>query len=391
MNVTKHCRIDPEFQALIPPLLPQEFVQLEENLLRNGCRDALVTWRGLLLDGHNRFAICTKHQLPMRTIDVPAPVADRTEAKIWIVNNQAGRRNLSDDQRACMGVDLEDLLIEQSRHERAKKAVTERERKHGRRLGILVGDAPTKIKGQSAQSRQRAAKMARVTEQKLRLARWLKKENAKLFLQVKIGQLSLADAVRETRRTGQLERLESIEAMEAKQLSGIFDVIVVDPPWPIEKIERDVHPHQAEMDYPTMDEQQLRDLGRALPAAEHCHLWLWTTHRFLPLAFDLLAGWGWKYVCTFVWHKAGGFQPINLPQYNCEFALYARKGSPHFVSTKDFKVCFDAPRGAHSVKPDLFYEMVRRVTAGRRMDYFNRRLIEGFEGFGKESPDESSQ
>lgn len=198
------------------------------------------------------------------------------------------------------------------------------------------------------------------------------------------GQLkTVADVKREAKRCQVVAKLEDVSAREAKELAGQYDVIVIDPPWPMEKIERDVRPNQSEFDYPTMDEPELA--GMKMPAADDCHMWLWTTHRFLPMALRLLDAWKFKYVCTFVWHKPGGFQPIGLPQYNCEFAVYARRGTPQFIDTKALPVCFDAPRGKHSEKPEAFYDVVRRVTAGRRIDIFNRRQIDGFDVWGKEA------
>lgn len=192
-----------------------------------------------------------------------------------------------------------------------------------------------------------------------------------------------ADLVREEKRTAIHRTLEEIRAQELIKPTGIFDVIVIDPPWPMVKIERDVFPEQVGFDYPTMTEQEIADL--AIPAADDCHLWLWTTQKFLPAAFEILDAWGFRYVCTFVWHKPGGFQPVDLPQFNCEFAIYGRKGSPVFLDTKAFNTCFEAHRGRHSEKPAEFYEMVNRVTAGRRLDMFNRRPIDGFTGWGKEA------
>jgi N6-adenosine-specific RNA methylase IME4 len=201
--------------------------------------------------------------------------------------------------------------------------------------------------------------------------------------QILEGEKKLSDVIREEKRAEVVAKLEDVEARQAKELAGHYDVIVIDPPWPMEKIERDVRPNQTEFDYPTMSEDELAAMK--MPAADACHLWLWTTHRFLPMAFRLLDAWGFKYVCTFVWHKPGGFQPIGLPQYNCEFAIYARRGSPQFIDTKAFSTCFDAARGKHSEKPEPFYDVIRRVTAGRRVDIFNRRQIDGFDTWGKEA------
>ena len=210
------------------------------------------------------------------------------------------------------------------------------------------------------------------------------KEEAPEFIEpVLNGEITISKAVQETKRKKITEKLNDIETVEAKAVEGVFDVIVIDPPWPMEKIEREVAPNQVEFEYPTMTIEEIKELK--IPCADDCHVWLWTTQKYLPVAFQILQAWNLKYVCTFVWHKPGGFQPFELPQYNCEFALYAKKGNPKFVDFKDFKLCFDAPRGSHSEKPDFFYNLVRRVTAGRRLDMFNRRKIEGFETWGKEA------
>jgi N6-adenosine-specific RNA methylase IME4 len=193
----------------------------------------------------------------------------------------------------------------------------------------------------------------------------------------------LRKAIGAVKREGVRKTLEDVAARKVKAIMGLYDVVVIDPPWPMERIEREVQASQKGFDYPTMNEDELRKL-RA-PCADDCHVWLWTTHRFPPLALDLLAEWKLKYVCTFVWHKAGGYQPTGLPQYNCEFALYARRGSPRFVDLKALNTCFSGKRRRHSEKPEEFYRMVRRVTAGRRIDMFNRRVIEGFDGWGKEA------
>ncbi len=177
--------------------------------------------------------------------------------------------------------------------------------------------------------------------------------------------------------------INAIKSGEIKAPEGLYDVIVLDPPWQMEKIDRDVAPNQVGFDYPTMDESQLEVIN--VPFNESCHVFMWTTHKHLPMALRLFEKWSVKYVLTMVWHKNGGFQPFGLPQYNCEFVLYGRIGTPIFVDTKAFPVCFSAPRRGHSEKPKEFYDLIRRVAGGRRLDMFNRRDIDGFDVWGNES------
>jgi N6-adenosine-specific RNA methylase IME4 len=381
-------RIDEEFRRLIPPLSSDERAALEQSLIEHGCRDPIITWDGAIVDGHNRHAICTAHGIEYKTL--PMIFGDRIDAKIWIRRNQVSRRNLTDDQRAMNAAELAELQAEKSRRDKAKAAVAAREVKAGRRGfedRILVTDAITEISDARKQAaprvRTEVAKAAGISERKVSQAQAVKKAAPDLAAKVAAGDMPLAAAVREVKRAEIVQKLESVEAKEVKALAGEYDVIVIDPPWPMQKIERDERPNQSQFDYPVMQEHELAALK--MPSSDDCHLWLWTTHKFMPMAFRLLDAWGFKYVCTFVWHKPGGFQPIGLPQYNCEFALYARRGSPQFIDTKAFPVCFNAPRGAHSEKPEEFYEVVRRVTAGRRIDIFNRRAIEGFDVWGNEA------
>jgi N6-adenosine-specific RNA methylase IME4 len=174
---------------------------------------------------------------------------------------------------------------------------------------------------------------------------------------------------------------------KSADLKDQYNVIVIDPPWPMQKIVREVRPNQAGFDYETMDEDQLVEFWESDiedHVAPHCHLFCWTTQRFLPIALRLLERWGFDYVCQFVWHKPGGFQPVGLPQFNAEFILYGRRGSPVFADTKNFPTCFNADRREHSRKPDEFYQMISRVCAGSRIDIFSREPREGFSQFGNE-------
>ena len=92
-------KIDPEFQAKIPPLTFEELNQLESNILRDGrIINPIIVWQGLIVDGHNRFTIAKKHPEIPFTVHEKA-FTNRYEAIIWICKNQLGRRNLTPEQK----------------------------------------------------------------------------------------------------------------------------------------------------------------------------------------------------------------------------------------------------------------------------------------------------
>ena len=88
--------IDLEFKDLLPSLDKETYASLEANIIASGCRDPLILWNGVLIDGHNRYAICTEHGIPFSTVE--KEFASREDALIWIITNQVSRRNMNPSQ-----------------------------------------------------------------------------------------------------------------------------------------------------------------------------------------------------------------------------------------------------------------------------------------------------
>ena len=165
--------------------------------------------------------------------------------------------------------------------------------------------------------------------------------------------------------------------------AGVYSTVVIDPPWPMVKIEREVRPNQEGFDYPTMSLDDIEALPIPGLLADDAFVLLWTTQKFLPSCFELLEAWGLGYRWTMVWHKPGGYQPYNSPQFNAEFVVAGTQGNPRLADAKAFPVAFEAPRGAHSEKPQAFYDLVGR-TLGLGLDMFARSKREGWAVWGDE-------
>ena len=103
--------IDDALRSLIPPLQPEELEELERSLLATGCRDALVVWRNgsdTLIDGHNRLKICTRRDIKYKI--KPMRFGSLNEVKLWMIDNQMGRRNIADIDRIALQSYKEELL-----------------------------------------------------------------------------------------------------------------------------------------------------------------------------------------------------------------------------------------------------------------------------------------
>ena len=87
--------IDPEFASLIHAPSADELRGLEADIVARGCLDAIKTWNGLIVDGHNRFEICERLGKSYRVEALS--FGTRDEAKAWMIAHQLGRRNLPEN------------------------------------------------------------------------------------------------------------------------------------------------------------------------------------------------------------------------------------------------------------------------------------------------------
>ena len=89
--------INEKFRTLIPPLNKAEYTELEKSLIKEGCREPLITWNGYLIDGHNRYEICTRLNIKYKVANMP--FESEEDAISWICSNQLGRRSISEETR----------------------------------------------------------------------------------------------------------------------------------------------------------------------------------------------------------------------------------------------------------------------------------------------------
>lgn len=433
MNVVDRIQIDPEFKALIPPMAPDERAQLEANILADGVRDPLVIWPApeyevitddgpvvlrfedakfsstweeedgesvfrywsiegwddvledewpaILIDGHNRYEICNDHGIPFQTVEVSFD--SRTEARIWIRNNQFGRRNLS----AAWRIELE-LGNKQDLQEigKAKKVEAGKEAR-GKQLGVLSTNDKT-LEQKPHNTRTEIAKAAGVSTGQVGMAEVVRTKAPALWEQAKNQEISIGTAYKQIKKEEKKEerqkeiekQKQAIESGAVVLPDGVYEVVAMDPPWNYGR-EYDPESSRVANPYPEMSQSELLEM--APPFADDCALFLWTTHQFLFDAKELLDHWGFEYKATMVWDK----EKMGMGHWlrmQCEFCLVGIKGRPTWNNTK-WRDIIRESRREHSRKPDSFYDMVTEITLGRRLEYFSREARNGWEVFGNDT------
>lgn len=376
--------VDPEFKALIPPLTDDERKQLEENILRDGIQDPLKVWQGTLVDGHNRYEIAQAHNLEFKTVEMQFD--SRDDVKIWIIKNQFGRRNLSAYDRSILALKLKPIIAAEAkeRMEEGKNQYTSPPQIFGE-PSITPQEKKKRTEHKNETDAQIAEK-AGVSRETIRKVEKIEQQaTPEIKAALKSGDLSINAAynkVKQAERKQDIQRqVEEIEQQAVEQPDGLFDVIVVDPPWGYHG-SFDANGRRCANPYPEMTQAELKAIE--LPAAENCVLFLWTTHQFIWDAKELLDHWGFEYRCMLIWNKQQ-MGTGNLIRMQCEFCLIGLKGKPIFKDVHDVRDLIEESRREHSRKPEKFYQLVGKLCAGRKLDYFSRAQREGWVAYGNET------
>jgi DNA modification methylase len=208
-----------ELEVLIPPLTSEEFKQLERNILEEGIRDPLVTWNGILVDGHNRYRIATEYDIDFVTVE--KEFADMNAVKEWMINNQFGRRNLNNYQRSVLALQLEDVFKAKAK-ENLKTSTG----------GINPQPLLNSAKPEPINTRQEIAKIANVGHDTISKVKKIEATaSPEIKAKVSTGQISINEAFKEIKKEENEVKInieknirkQVIEDSKDKIISNVFN------------------------------------------------------------------------------------------------------------------------------------------------------------------------
>ena len=181
--------VQEDLKSYIDPLTPEEYEALERSILAEGCRDALVLWGDILVDGHNRFGICQKHNVQFRTVQNPN-FRSIDDVHLWMIDQHLGRRSVSDFQRGVLALRKKEIIAE--RKAAAKDAALRAE---------VLGEAspidgtPAAAAEPPLKSREAVARAAKLTPGQVTMIEKIQKQAApELVAAVRSGEISISTA-----------------------------------------------------------------------------------------------------------------------------------------------------------------------------------------------------
>jgi pyruvate/2-oxoglutarate dehydrogenase complex dihydrolipoamide acyltransferase (E2) component len=181
--------VNEDLKAYIDPLTPDEYEALERSLLAEGCRDALVLWGEILVDGHNRYGICRKHDLPFQTVQ-NTRFQSMDDVHLWMIEQHLGRRSVSDFQRGVLALRKREILAERRARVQDVQTQTPATDEAAPSVDEAADEAPAATA--PLPSRQAIAREARLSNNQVVMIEKIQKQAApEVVAAVKSGTLSI--------------------------------------------------------------------------------------------------------------------------------------------------------------------------------------------------------
>lgn len=373
---------------IFPEMQEEDYQRLVNDIKTNGfdAKHPIYLFEGNVLDGWNRQRACTELNI------TPAyrQYEGTNEDALMFVLRTNKRRNLTSSQWAAIAVEADDIIdvIKEETEKARREKISQREnvanqyseKKEVQTVQLIEPSA----KDNSQLATSKIAETFNTNRTYISEAAKLKETKPEIFEAVKRGEKTITEVKKEEKKEARKQlieqQIEDIETGKLPELKGLYDVISVDPPWPYGR-EYDPAGSRVANPYPEMSIEEIKAIE--MPFKNDAVLFLWTTHQFLPSAFDILKHWGFEYKATLVWNK----EKIGMGAWlrmQCEFCLVAIKGSPYWENTTERDIINEARR-EHSRKPDAFFSMVEKITIGKRLEYFSREQRNGWDVFGNDT------
>ncbi|HSI51330.1 MAG TPA: plasmid replication/partition related protein [Ideonella sp.] len=185
--------VNEELKAYIDPLTAEEHEALERSILAEGCRDALVLWGNVLVDGHNRYGICQQHGVPFQTVQ-NTRFQSLEDVHLWMIDQHLGRRSVSDFQRGVLALRKREIVANRRLRKQAEPAAEFRAPVGDERF-VPPESLPTPKPADTLETREALAKAARLSSSQVVMIEKIQKQAApELVAAVRAGTLSLSAA-----------------------------------------------------------------------------------------------------------------------------------------------------------------------------------------------------
>lgn len=297
IELNRNFKVNPEFANLIPPLTHKEELFLEESLKKEGCREALVIWNGTLIDGHNRYKFCTANNISFQVIE--KHFADEDEAKLWMIDNQMGRRNLNATGMLVLERGRQEILAKQADKRMKTGKKIDPDHNYGQGCNDMSGRTDRQIAEHSGISHNTISKFNYISKNA--------KDDDETIRMMCEGALD--DEGKKMSIAREYNKLKWKERQEELRHKG----------FPLNKY-RVIYADSKDLSFSQMKKYPVNEMAKTSSI-----LFFWAFVPHLKESMDLLEHWGFEYATTLLWDFV---KPCDwcCSVLTHEFLLVAHKG-----------------------------------------------------------------